>query len=110
VALVRATDTYKPNAGGSTAGQNKYKSANQLADCGNKNRNYIAQIASAAAANNDHASNTQAKDTQFNAMSAQIKALTKAIAKLMANKGKKNVNPNTTNGNKGNSKRCHPQG
>jgi hypothetical protein len=43
-------------------------------------------------------------------MSAQIKALTKAVAKLTANKGNKNVNPNTNNGNKGNSKRHHPQG
>ncbi len=35
-ALVKATDTYKQNAGSSTVGQNKYKSANQLMDCGNK--------------------------------------------------------------------------
>jgi hypothetical protein len=109
-ALVKATDTYEQNAGGSTAGRNKYKSANQLADCGNKICNYIAQIASAVAANNDHAANTQAKDTQFNAMLAQIKALTKAVAKLTANKGNKNINPNTNNSNKGNSKRRHPQG
>jgi hypothetical protein len=41
---------------------------------------------SAAVANNDHAANTQAKDTQFDVMSAQIKALTEeAIAKLIAN-------------------------
>jgi hypothetical protein len=31
-ALVKATDTYKQNAGGGTAGRNKYKSANQLVD------------------------------------------------------------------------------
>ncbi len=109
-ALVKTTNTYKQNAGGGTAGPNKYKSANQLADCGDKIRNYIAQIASGVAANNDHAANTQAKDTQFDAMSAKIKALTKAIAKLMAIKGNKKVNPNTNNRNKGNSKRCHPQG
>ncbi len=85
--LVKATNTYKQNAGGSTAGQNKYKSANQLTDSGNEICYYIAHIVCAVAANNDHAANTQAKDTQFNAMSVQIKALTKAIAKLMANKG-----------------------
>ncbi len=61
------------------------------------------------AVNNDHAANTQAKDTQFDAMLVQIKALTVAVAKLTANKGNKNVNPNTNNGNKGNGKRHHPQ-
>jgi hypothetical protein len=40
-ALVKATDTYKQNAGGGTAGQNKYKSAKQLADCGKEICNYI---------------------------------------------------------------------
>ena len=35
-ALVKATDTYELNAGGGTAGQNKYESANQLTDCGDK--------------------------------------------------------------------------
>ncbi len=108
-ALVKATDAYKQNAGGSTSGQNKYKSAHQLADCGGKIRDYIAQIVSVAAANNDHAANIQAKDTQFNAMLVQIKALTKAVTKLTANKGNKNVNPNTNNGKKGNGKRQRPQ-
>jgi hypothetical protein len=108
--LVKATDTYEKNAGGGTAGRNKFKSANQLADCGNEIRNYIAQIVSAVTANNNHAANIQLKDTQFNAMLAQIKALTKTVAKLTANKGNENVNPNTNNGNKGNSKRQHPQG
>jgi hypothetical protein len=61
--LVKATNTYKQNVGGGTAGQNNYESGNQLTDCGNKICNYIAQIASAAAANNKHAANTQAKDT-----------------------------------------------
>ncbi len=108
-ALVKVTNTYEQNAGGGTAGQNKYKPANQLADCGNKIGNYIAQIASTAAANNDHAANTQVKDTQFDAMLVQIKALTEAAAKLMANKGNKNLHPNRSNGNKGNGKRCQPQ-
>ncbi len=106
---MKATDTYEQNAGGGTAGRNKYESANQLADCGKKIRNYIPQIASAVVANKEHAANTQAKDTQFDAMSVQIKALTKAVAKLTANKGIENVNPNTNNSNKGNGKRHHPQ-
>ncbi len=93
---VKATDTYKQNAGGRTTCQNKYKSANQLADCGNKIRNYIAQIESAAVANNDHEANTQAKNTQFDAMLAQIKALTEAVTKT-ANKGNKNVKSITNN-------------
>ncbi len=107
---MKATNTYKQNAGGGTAGQNKYKLANQLADCGNKIRHYIAQIVSAAVANNDHAANMQTKDTRFDAMLVQIKALTKAVAKLTANKSNKNVNPNTNECNKGNSKRRCPQG
>jgi hypothetical protein len=43
-------------------------------------------------------------------MLALIKALTKAIAKLTANKSNESVNPNTNDGNKGNGKRWHPQG
>ncbi len=108
-ALVKVADTYEQNTGGGTAGQNKYKSVNQLADCGDEICNYLAQIASAVTANNNHAANTQAKDTQFNAMLAQIKALTEAVAKLMASKGNKNVNPNTNNGDKGNGKRRRTQ-
>ena len=79
--LVKATDTYEQNAGGGTTSRNKYESANQLADCGDEIPDYIAKIASAAAANSDHAANTQATNTQFEAMSAQIKALTKRRCK-----------------------------
>jgi hypothetical protein len=99
-ALVKATKTYKENRWGGMAGQNKYKSVNQLVDCGNEIYNYFAQIASAVAANNGHAANTQAKDTQFKAMLMQIKALTKAVAKLTANKVNISVNSNTNDGNK----------
>jgi hypothetical protein len=67
---------------GGTTGQIKYELPNNLADCGNEIRNYIAQIASAAAANNDDAANTQAKNTQFDTMLVQIKALIEAITKL----------------------------
>jgi hypothetical protein len=102
--LVKAIDTYEQNSGGSTAGLNKYESVNQLADCGDEICNYIAQIAIAVAANNDHAANTQAKDIQFDVMLVQIKALTEAVVKLMAIKGNEHVNPNTNNGNQGNGK------
>jgi hypothetical protein len=108
-ALMKVTNTYKQNAEGGTTGQNKYESANQLTDCGNKIHNYIAQIASAVVANNDHAANTQAKNTQSNTMLVQIKALTEAVAQLTAKKGNKNISPNSNNGKKGNGRRQHPQ-
>jgi hypothetical protein len=92
-ALVEATATYKQNARGGTAGQNKYESAIQLTDCGNEIHNYIIQIASTVVANNNHAASTQAKNTQFNAILLQIKALTKAVAILMAKEGNKNKDP-----------------
>jgi hypothetical protein len=114
--LVKATDTYEQNTGSGTTSHNKYKSANQLADCGDKIRDYIANIVSAAVGNSDHAANTQATHTQFKAMLAQIKALIDAIAKLMAKKSSaeldsENVNPNTHGKNSGNSGRtsCKPQ-
>jgi hypothetical protein len=40
-AIVKATDTYEQNIGGGDAKHNKYKSANQMADYGNKIHNYI---------------------------------------------------------------------
>jgi hypothetical protein len=39
--IVKATDTYKQNAGGGTTGPNRYESANQMVDYGNKIREYI---------------------------------------------------------------------
>ena len=65
--LVKATDTYEQNAGGSTTSSNKYESVNQLTDCGDEIRDYITKIVSAVAANSDHAANTQAMNTQFDA-------------------------------------------
>jgi len=51
--IVNATDTYKQNAGGGTAGCNRYKSANQMAGHDDEIREYIQQpLASASAANN----------------------------------------------------------
>jgi hypothetical protein len=114
--LVKATDTYEQNGGGGTTSCNKYKSANQLSGCGNEINDYIAKIASTAATNSDHAANTQATNTQFEAMSALIKALTNAVTKLMAKKSSaeqdsKNVNPNTRGKNSGSGGRtsCKPQ-
>ncbi len=43
-ALVKATDTYKMNAGGGTTGCNKYESANQLAIYGNEIWEFIAKL------------------------------------------------------------------
>jgi len=48
-ALVKATDTYAQNAGGGTAGRNKYESANNMADIGDEIQEYIANLASASA-------------------------------------------------------------
>jgi hypothetical protein len=91
-ALVKATNTYDQNARGGTAGRNKYKSANQLADYGNEIREYIAKIASASAS----AANATATTNQFKAMAAQIKVLTNAVAQLAVTK--ENANPNAVGG------------
>jgi hypothetical protein len=40
-----------------------------------------------AVANNNHAANTQAKDTQLDTTLAQIKALTEAVAKTHGKQG-----------------------
>jgi hypothetical protein len=93
--LVKATDTYAQNAGGGTAGRNKYESANNLADIGDEIREYIANLASAAAGA-EQAANTMGKNSQFDAMAAQIKALTEAVAKLST--AKENTNPNAGGG------------
>jgi hypothetical protein len=84
-ALVKATDTYVQNAGGGTAGRNKYESANNMVDIGNEIREYITNLTSAAADSTaqEQAANTMGKTNQFDAMAAQIKALTDTIAKLM---------------------------
>ena len=51
--LVKAHDTYVQNSRGSTAGQNKYDSANNMAKIGDKIKDYIAKIASMSITNND---------------------------------------------------------
>jgi hypothetical protein len=102
-ALVKATDTYRQNAGGGTTGRNKYESADQLADCGNEIREYIAKIASASAS----AANANATTNQFKAMAAQIKALTNAVAQLAATK--ENANPNASGGYGGGNRKSQRQ-
>ena len=108
--LVRATDTYAQNAGGGTAGRNKYESANQLADIGDEIREYIANLASASAgAAQEQAANTMSKTTQFDAMAAQIKALTDAVAKLSTAKENKDPNAGGGGGKNGDRKSRRPQ-
>ncbi len=94
---MKATDTYAQNAGGGTAGRNKYESANNMADIGDEIREYIANLTSAAAdgAAKEQAANTMGKTNQFDAMAAQIKALTDTVAKLVS---KENKNPNVGGG------------
>ncbi len=48
--VIKTNDTYKQNAGSGTTGCNQYKSANQMADYGNKIREYIQQLANAGMA------------------------------------------------------------
>ena len=91
--LVKATDTYTQNAGGGTTGRNKYESANNMADIGDEIREYIANLASASAgAAQEQAANTMGTTNQFDAMAAQIKALTEAVAKLTDTKENKDPN------------------
>ncbi len=71
--IVKATDTYKQNTGGGTAGRNCYESANQMANVGDEIRDYIQQLASAGAANaTDTAGNAQTKE-KLATMEAEIK-------------------------------------
>ena len=98
-AIVNATDTYKQNAGGGTAGHDRYESANQMADYGDGIREYIQQLASASAATNatDTAANVQTTN-KLTTMEAEIKKLTATIASMatMLN-GNHNPNPNGEN-------------
>ncbi len=93
-AIVKATDTYKQDAGGGTTGCNRYDSANQMADYGNKIHEYIQQLASAVAAKaTDTAANIQTKE-KLTSMEAEIKKLTTTIALMTSKFNGKNINPN----------------
>jgi len=65
-----------------------------MADIGNEIREYIANLASASVggAAQEQAANTMGKTNQLDAMEAQIKALTDAVAKLAT--AKENIDPN----------------
>jgi hypothetical protein len=103
--IVKATNVYKQNSGSNSAQCNKYKSANQMANYGNKLQELIQQIANNSA-NNGLTVNTQATN-KIASTEAEIKKLMAAIPHI-ANKSNngKNVNPNTSNGNHNNR---HPQ-
>ena len=92
--IINTTDTYEQNAGGGTAGRNRYESANQMAEHGDEISEYIQQPASASAANNaaDSAANIQTTN-KLTTMEEEIKKLTATIAS-MANKFNNNPNPN----------------
>ncbi len=94
--IIKATDTYKQNAGGGVAGRNCYESANQLAKYGNKIREYIQQLASAGAANaTDSAVNVQTKE-KLTTMEVKIKKLTATISTMAAKMtNNKNQDPNS---------------
>jgi len=97
--IVNATDTYEQNAGGGTVGCNRYESANQMADHGDKIREYIQQLASASAANNatDTAANIQTTNI-LKTMEEEIKKLTATIASTATKiNGNHNPNPNGEN-------------
>jgi ribosomal protein L31 len=68
-----------------------------MADIGDEIREYIANLASASAgAAQEQAANTMGKTNQFDAMAAQINALTDAVAKL--EDAKENKDPNAGGG------------
>ena len=97
--IVKATDTYEQNAGGGTAGRNRYESANHMADYGNEIHEYIQQLASAGAASaTDAAANIQTKD-KLSTMEAEIKKLTATIAAMaMKLTNNENRDPNAGGG------------
>jgi hypothetical protein len=102
--LVKDYETYEQNSGG-MMGKSKYKSANQAKEAkqGNKLREYIAKIATAAVAceeqQNERTANLQdsanARTKEIKVMASQIKSLTTAVAlltKSLANKENKSSN------------------
>jgi hypothetical protein len=108
--IVKATDTYKQNAGGGMAGRNCYESANQLAKYGNEIREYIQQLASAGAANaTDNTVDMQTKE-KLTMMEGKIKKLTATIAAMAAKMtNKENQDPNSGASADGSSNRMSRQ-
>ena len=100
--IVNTTDTHEQNAGGGTAGRNRYESANQMADYEDEIRECIQQLASASAANNatDTAANVQTMN-KLTMMEAEIKKLTATITSMANKLNRENINP--ISGNSGDS-------
>jgi hypothetical protein len=96
--IVNATDTYEQNAGGGTAGRNRYESANQMADYGDEICEYIQQLASASAAKNatDTVANIQTTN-KLMTMEVEIKKLTATIASMATKLNCENINLNSRN-------------
>ncbi len=103
--IVKATNVYKQNSGGSSARGNKYESANQMANIGDELRKWIQQIASNGA-NNKQAVNAQATK-KIASMEAEINKLTATISQ-MASKMNNNKNSNLSTGS-GDHESQHPQ-
>ena len=95
-ALVKAHDTYVQNSGGGTAGRHAYESSNSMADLGDEIKEYIAKLASTSITNNDALANirdtVRTKNSQIEAMAAQLKLLSDTVALLA-----KNVKPSDEN-------------
>jgi hypothetical protein len=100
-AIIKATDTYEQNVGRGDAKQNKYESANQMADYGDEIHEYIKKLASASAAATNSAANIQTKD-KLSAMEDEIKKLHTTIKKMSPKiNNKENQHTNGGNGDGG---------
>ncbi len=98
-AIVKATDVYEQNTGGGLRRGNKCESANQMANISDELREWIQQISSNGA-NNEQAANTQATQKK-SSMEEEIKKLTATIAQMAAKMGSnENSNPNIGGGNR----------
>jgi hypothetical protein len=91
--IVKATDTYKQNAGTKPS---RYESANQLADLGDEIRGYIQKI---AGNNAEDVANVQTKE-KLASLEAQISKLTETMTVLAALMNKENLQPDNNNSNK----------
>ncbi len=106
-ALVKSHDTYIQNSGGGTTGRHAYESANSMADLGDEIKDYIAKLASTSVTNNDALANirdtVRTKDSQIEAMAAQLKLLSDTVALLAKNAKHTNENrdPNSRGRSRG---------
>jgi hypothetical protein len=102
---VKAHDTYLQNSSSGATGRNKYESANSMADIGDEIKDYIAKIASSSSTSDNVIANMREadkkKDAEMADMSAQIKQLTAAVAKLASGGQKNTENDDTSTKNRG---------